>query len=149
MNYVAGFMFDHGRTRVALIRKEKPAWQKGLLNGIGGKIEADKDGFSSASAMAREFTEETGCQTTAQQWELFCAMSDGATWAVDFFATVGDLDLLRSMESEQVEILFLDDIWSRRAELVENLTWLIPLALDFLHDGRPSMAHASYPKEAE
>jgi len=45
MNYVCGFLNVCGflihkpLMLVALVRKQKPAWQAGLLNGIGGKIE--------------------------------------------------------------------------------------------------------------
>ena len=39
MKYVAGFLFSNDYKYVALIKKEKPAWQKGKLNAIGGKIE--------------------------------------------------------------------------------------------------------------
>lgn len=40
--YVAGFLFGPmpRHNYVALIRKNKPDWQKGKLNGIGGKVEA-------------------------------------------------------------------------------------------------------------
>ena len=57
MDYVAGFCFSECGGRVALIRKLKPEWQRGLLNGIGGKMEP---GESLHSAMVREFEEETG-----------------------------------------------------------------------------------------
>lgn len=33
--YVVGFAFDLTLTMVALIRKNRPEWQMGLLNGIG------------------------------------------------------------------------------------------------------------------
>ena len=39
MKYVAGFMFSEDRRLVALIRKSKPEWQKGKLNGIGEKAQ--------------------------------------------------------------------------------------------------------------
>lgn len=39
MNYVCGFMCSYDLTRFLLIRKTHPEWQKGKLNGIGGKIE--------------------------------------------------------------------------------------------------------------
>jgi 8-oxo-dGTP diphosphatase len=37
--YACGFLFSLDRTRVLLIRKRRPAWQAGRLNGVGGKIE--------------------------------------------------------------------------------------------------------------
>lgn len=55
--FVLGFCFDFGYHNVLLIEKNRPPWQAGKLNGIGGKIE---EGESPAAAMAREFREETG-----------------------------------------------------------------------------------------
>jgi 8-oxo-dGTP pyrophosphatase MutT (NUDIX family) len=55
--YVLGFVFNLDKTKVALMRKTKPEWQRGRLNGIGGKIEL---GETSITAMHREFKEETG-----------------------------------------------------------------------------------------
>ena len=55
--YCLGFMFDPAYERVLLMVKKRPAWQEGLLNGIGGKIES---GESCLEAMNREFFEETG-----------------------------------------------------------------------------------------
>lgn len=62
--YVLGFAFDDNK--VLLIRKTKPKWQAGRLNGVGGKVEAfDKDYLA---AMVREFHEETDILTTRDQW---------------------------------------------------------------------------------
>ena len=36
-HYACGFLFSQDRTRVVLIRKRRPAWQAGKLNGVGGK----------------------------------------------------------------------------------------------------------------
>ena len=56
-NYVVGFAFTNSRSRVLLLKKEKPPWQKGLLNGIGGKI---KHWEAPMTAMCRESEEEVG-----------------------------------------------------------------------------------------
>lgn len=53
---VVGFAFDDKLLNVALIKKKKPEWQKGYLNGVGGKV---KDGEGYHEAMTREFEEET------------------------------------------------------------------------------------------
>lgn len=55
--FVLGFCFDIGYHNVLLIEKNRPPWQAGKLNGIGGKIE---EGESPSGAMVREFQEETG-----------------------------------------------------------------------------------------
>ena len=147
MRYVVGFMFSNDRMRVALIRKTKPAWQKGKLNGIGGKIEPCE---SSLDAMVREFKEETGYQTTPDQWERFVEMGGGndggeGAFQVDFYATVGDLTRLQSVEDEKIELAWTKEMQPLRTDTVENLPWLIALAIDYLNDGRPCFAHVAYP----
>lgn len=140
IRYVAGFMFSRDRAEVALIRKNKPAWQKGLLNGIGGKIE---DGESARQAMIREFWEETGSKS--QESFRHFALIHGPTFSVDFFYTVGDLNELRTMEEEQIERVRLADIHVLRADMIENLPWLISLAIDQWDDARPAFATVRYP----
>ena len=34
--YACGFLFSDDRRHVVLIRKRRPAWQAGKLNGVGG-----------------------------------------------------------------------------------------------------------------
>ncbi len=63
--YVVGYLFNDDGTAVMLIRKEKPKWQAGCLNGIGGKVE---DGECPAKAIEREFLEETG--VPCDSWEF-------------------------------------------------------------------------------
>lgn len=61
-HFVLGFAHDqHGR--VLLMQKTRPNWQKGQLNGIGGKVEKGEDIFH---AMTRECKEETGLEL---EWE--------------------------------------------------------------------------------
>ncbi len=66
--YVVGYCFSHDFSMVALIKKLKPAWQKGKLNGVGGKLEP---GESPREAMAREFNEEAGITTSPDWWLHF------------------------------------------------------------------------------
>lgn len=133
--YVLGFRFDYAKLRVALIRKNKPAWQAGLLNGIGGKHE---DGESYHAAMVREFKEEAGVDEI--QWSHFHTMR-GKDWMVVCFAGLGDLSKLVSMEAEKVEIHAVAAVGRG---CVENLAWLIPLAIDHLEDKRPLFSESTY-----
>lgn len=55
--YVVSFIFTPSMAKVWLIEKLKPEWQKGLLNGIGGKIE---EGELPLEAAYRELKEEAG-----------------------------------------------------------------------------------------
>lgn len=71
IGYVVGFLFDQELQRVALIRKNKPRWQAGLLNGIGGKIEITDD--NPHDAMFREFKEEA--ELCWSDWSYFAKMS--------------------------------------------------------------------------
>lgn len=73
--YVCGFAFHDEvgtvRPRVVLVRKVKPDWQAGKLNGVGGKIEP---GETPEAAMAREFKEETGVSMPVEVWSVFARM---------------------------------------------------------------------------
>jgi 8-oxo-dGTP diphosphatase len=67
INYVVGFMFSSGKDGILLIRKNRPEWQYGKLNGIGGKME---EGETPRDAMVREFREETGLKTKEEDWTI-------------------------------------------------------------------------------
>lgn len=123
--YVAGFMFD-GSGNVALVRKLKPEWQKDKLNGIGGKIE---DGETPINAMVREFEEETGCRDYS--WEQFCTLS-GDGFEVHFFSTIGNVDLLQTMEAEEIVVVPISSVGI--GNCIPNLTWLIPMAMTAGYD---------------
>lgn len=43
MQYVLGFMFSNLMNNVVLLQKQKPNWQKGLWNGVGGKVESGEE----------------------------------------------------------------------------------------------------------
>jgi 8-oxo-dGTP diphosphatase len=139
--YVLGFMFSAAFDRVALIRKNKPDWQRGKLNGIGGKIESE----SKYLAMIREFKEECGYQTHREQWDYYCRM-EGNGFTVHCFATVGDLSMCKTCESEKVEIVYVKHLLTER--MIENLPWLIHLAIDYLEDRRPLFTVAAYDQPA-
>lgn len=121
-------MFDAGLHEVALIRKKRPDWQAGKANGVGGKIERGED---ADAAMVREFQEETGVETAATTWELFFLLDDEAHgYRVYYYRGFGDLSKLRTVTDEAIEVWNLEETRRKSQEMVDNLTWLIPMALD-------------------
>lgn len=130
--YVVGFMFDKSMDEIALIRKNKPEWQAGLLNGLGGKIEANE---SALFAMRREFFEESGMATEVDRWKNFCSMSgknnDSERFEIEFFYARGMLLELESKESEKIEIHRTYRICGGAEKTIGNLPWLVAAAVDF------------------
>lgn len=122
--YVVGFALDEDG-RVALIRKNRPEWQAGLLNGIGGRVEP---GEASDAAMRREFREETGC-TIALEWDLIVTMGFLPESHISFYrarTTAAVLDSLRTTTDEEVCLVWPGtNNWHL---MIPNLSWLIPLA---------------------
>lgn len=127
--YVLGFGFDASMSNVAMIRKERPEWQKGYMNGIGGKIE---EGESPRAAMSREFFEETGAEINEDAWDLVARL-DGEDFLVYVFMCVGaNLSEVSTQTDEQVVVMSVDSLWreSRMNQLVGNAMWLISLCRD-------------------
>ncbi len=121
-SYVLGFYFNPEKTLVALINKNKPDWQRGKFNGIGGKQE---EGESAHYAMVREFKEEAGLEV--ERWER-ALMLEGDGWIVHIFRAFGHVLRVRSMTDESVQVISVSDL--HRIEVVPNLRWMIPLLLD-------------------
>lgn len=133
-HYVAGFMFDEqDHDRVALIEKNKPIWQKGKLNAIGGKIEPDE---SAQYAMVREFLEETGLDTDWNTWNKFTQL-EGEEFIVNFYVAVGPVNKLKSTTEEKVSVWNKSCITAQNA--IPNLTWLLPLAQLALYGETPML----------
>lgn len=127
MDYVVGFMFSPDRDKVLLIRKTKPVWQAGHLNGIGGKIEEGEDG---QDAMAREFEEETGIKTNSADWEycIFHYRFGDNTFRLFVYRTVGDVTQAQHVEEEEEPIVV--DVDDLPDIIIPNLRWIIPMILN-------------------
>jgi 8-oxo-dGTP diphosphatase len=120
---VVGFLFSPSKNRVALILKNKPKWQEGKYNGIGGKVEKGETAYD---AMVREFEEEAGVKI--KDWKQY-AVLQGEGFKVTFFWTSGpQISKLKTMTTEQVEV-FPTDEDKLPANLMTNLRWLLEMAL--------------------
>lgn len=128
-SYCCGFAFA-GEMSVLLIQKKRPAWMSGMWNGIGGHVE---DGEAVIDSMVREFLEETGVQTKADDWRGFCLLSHrfrDKTCLIQFFAHTKILDgAPKTMSDEQISWIAVPDIVLGRINVVPNLKYLVPAAL--------------------
>lgn len=131
--WVCGFLFDEPAHYVMLIRKNRPEWQAGKLNGIGGKVEP---GEALPAAMRREFHEETGVRVApagtvdGHHFADLC-WEEGIVHFFRAFAPLATLERCRSMTDESVERHIVHKLGMPGPGLdnvVPNLLWLVPLA---------------------
>ena len=129
--YVLGFMFSPDENEVVLIRKNRPTWQAGRLNGVGGKVNSGEGYYE---AMVREFEEETG--VTEREWTHYADM-DGIDWNCRIFYSFSEKYLdAQTMTDEPIVIETVETACRLDAtQAISNLKWLIPLALNSVEDG--------------
>lgn len=127
--YVLGFLLSPSHSDVVLIRKNRPKWQAGLLNGVGGKVEP---GESPPEAMVREFREETGLETLQSQWREFAQLT-GADFLITCFVTEdARWQSTATATDEPVEHCSLagDELGAIYRNAVSSLPALLACALD-------------------
>lgn len=125
--YTVGLLFNEAGTQVALIRKQRPPAQAGKLNGIGGRV---LPGEMIESAMRREFLEEAGVPIDAWRPVLRIAYRQAVVWFLTARATYEQWGCLQSMTDEKVLGYALLHGGLDRADIVDDLRWIIPLALN-------------------
>ena len=128
--YVAGFVFNKQHDCVVLIKKTHPEWQRGLLNGVGGKVENNE---TFVEAMARECTEECGLVVPEEDWNPVCDLL-GCDYRVRFFATA-TTDILSAHTVTDESVLIVSADCYDDFPCVQNLAWLIPMTIRAL-EGR-------------
>ena len=124
-SYVLGFLFSESLQYVALIRKNRPEWQQGKLNGIGGHIELGEDPHT---AMGREFGEEAAHPVT--DWTCFGRLR-GEGWMVFLFHSIWhESTPMPSNSSDEGEVnpYFIPNLRTT----LPNLRYLIPMALNHI-----------------
>ena len=123
--YVVGFMFSPDKQFVALIRKNRPEWQAGKLNGIGGKIEA---GEWPRESMVREFEEETGVKTHPDEW-VIAGRIEGSELRVYILRAISSKVQDVQTTTDEKVLLYCTDSIGQYGETVPNLKVIIPAML--------------------
>ena len=106
--YVVSFIFKPKCEYVWLIKKNKPEWQIGCLNGIGGKVEK-KETYREAAI--RELKEESGVFIghLLEVGYMQGKNNDGSKFRVGIFTAISDQELY-TMESEVINFYRIHDI---------------------------------------
>lgn len=125
--YVVGFLFTPDKQKVVLIKKNKPDWQKGRWNGVGGKLEP---GELWEDAMCREFNEETGVTIPGWDWKHTVTLFNDGFECWFFCAFSEAAEKVRTQEEEEVALLEMRDVICGYVPVIDNLYWLLPLQLD-------------------
>lgn len=127
MEYTVGFIFTPSFDHVLLMHKNRPAWQVGKLNGIGGKFE---QGETPDTCVAREVAEESGLAIPASNWK-YIAREIFEENTVHFLATVysGQMDDAKTLTDEPVEWIAMEKL---PPEVIQNLPYLLLLSKDML-----------------
>ena len=120
--YVLALLFTPDRRGVVLMRKTRPAWQAGRVNAPGGKLLEGEDALAAAR---RETREEAGVDVAA--WEELLVWDDPVYRLHVVRAFDDAAHRARTAEDQEV---FLAAVDALPPELIDNLRWLVPLALD-------------------
>lgn len=130
-SYCVTFLWDFIGKHVALIQKNRPEWQAGKLNGIGGQIETNE---SPTVAARREFCEETGVEIPERCMRCFLVGSTYKHEQMIYFYTarfdglIGDLELHQTTD-EKPDWYEYKEIRDSRI-IIPNLQWLLPMSLE-------------------
>ena len=116
--YVIGFLFNSNGSKVLLINKNHPEWQRGHLNGIGGHIEK---GENPIDAMKREFLEEAG---VILEWRQFLLVT-GNDYELYCFTTRNSEIEPKTTTDEIVSWYSVRDL---PLNILPGLEWIIPMA---------------------
>lgn len=131
--YSLGFIFNHDKSKVLLIKKNRPIEQAGLYNGIGGKKELSD--LSIEHCFLREVQEEAGINLMNQPVFNIGSYGDNQYYKIGIFTTCLEDVLFNSFQSltdEKIEAHNISEL--DRLHFTEGTRDLIENCLCF-HNG--------------
>lgn len=121
--FTLGFVFNADLAKVLLVHKQRPDWQSGRINGIGGKIVGDE---SALNCIVREWKEESALAIQPENWIRYALIKQLEGNVVVFASKfTGDMSEATQNDYEMIEWF---DITNLPQNSLSNLIWLVPMA---------------------
>lgn len=138
--YVVGFAFSADKKQVVVISKtnpkntlyeDRPVWLANKYNGIGTDL---KEGELPDEGMVRTFNERAGVVTPQEIWKPFAEIQNPYATVIFYKAMLPkkQWEAITSKTNEQVMKCHMSQL--HNYTMVSNLSWLLPMALDPLHN---------------
>lgn len=126
--YVLGFVMDKKKEKIVLIKKNRPDFQSGKLNGLGGKIE---DGETPVEAIKREIMEESGIVIDYSDLNHIGLIQDNKDeFKVDVFhAEISDIEKAKTLTDEKVIVFSIEDAL-KQENLIDHVPQIISTILN-------------------
>jgi 8-oxo-dGTP diphosphatase len=129
MKYVLGFALTKNKNKVLMIQKNRPSFQKGLFNGIGGKIE--EFDANSLNALIREFQEETSLITKQNDW-FFLDEINGKDFSIDCYYGFFEEEFLKNFKTLTDETVYLLDFENLKTQSYRNCVYNVDSLLNLI-----------------
>lgn len=124
MVYTLAFIFNAELSKVLLLRKTRPEWQAGLLNGIGGKCEPNEPPLK---CIQREVFEECGLENI--YFEKVGYISGGEYVVYVYTASISSIDFETAVSKTDEIVAAYDVNDLHNQELLPSVKYLIPMAM--------------------
>jgi 8-oxo-dGTP diphosphatase len=126
-HFTLGFIFNQNFSEVLLMHKNRPDWQAGKINGVGGEIKPKE---KSIDCIVREVKEEAGVKTQKKDWAYFGKLRADSC-RVDLYALryMGSASGFCTTTDEKVEWFKVNHLPDN---VIDHLNWMILLALEKL-----------------
>jgi 8-oxo-dGTP diphosphatase len=137
--YTLGFIFNKNLDHVLLMHKNRPDWQAGKVNGLGGKFEEGEDGIS---CIKREVKEESNLDIEKDKW-IYAGVLYSQSFNMEVFCSMyeGDMEDAKTLEDEEIEWFPIEHLPSNT---IDNIPWLIHITLDKLKNKKIETFEVKY-----
>lgn len=128
-HYASCLLVNPQHTEMLLIQKNRPSWQAGKLNIIGGHIEENEEPIEAA---IREVLEEVGFFLDPDTVRPFCRLETQTPQEAMVYFFVAEVENLNnfSQKTDEEPVVVDIDHAVDAPNVIPNLKYLIPLAID-------------------